>query len=76
MPSQSRLNMKAKKINDIDIGLDALCRLADPFQTLKAGEIAEVCGCSRTRIYEIEQAALKKLKVRAMRKNLQDFLRD
>lgn len=48
--------------NDIDIGLDILCRLRAPEQTLTAHDIAEVCGCSGNYIYEIEKKALSKLR--------------
>jgi hypothetical protein len=46
--------------SDIDIGLDILCRLATEGETLSMPDIADVCGCSTQRIYEIQQSALKK----------------
>lgn len=51
---------KPRKINDIDVGLDILCILVSDGQTLSAPDIADVCGCSTQRIYEIQQSALKK----------------
>ena len=47
---------------DIDIGLAALCKYAPRNYTLKLGDIADVCGCSRQRIEYIQRRALAKLK--------------
>lgn len=46
----------------IDIGLEILCRLARPGETLSQQQIADVCDCSRSMIKEIENKALKKVK--------------
>lgn len=62
--------------SDIDIGLDILCRLAAEDQTLSAPDIAQVCGCSTQRIYEIQQRALDKAKRIANRLHLIDYYND
>lgn len=67
---------KPRKINDIDVGLDILCILVSDGQTLSAPDIADVCGCSTQRIYEIQQSALKKARRIANRLNLIDYYND
>lgn len=54
--------MKTQRKADIDIGLAVLCAVTPPGVTLSQGEIADVCGCTRNRIYEIERDAVRKLK--------------
>ncbi|MFS1703782.1 hypothetical protein [Alteromonas sp. AMM-1] len=62
--------------SEIDIGLDILCILATDGQTLSAPDIADVCGCSTQRIYEIQQSALNKARRIANRLNLIDYYND
>ena len=47
---------------DIDIGLAALTDNAGREQTLSSKDIAEVCNCTRSYIYELEKKALAKLR--------------
>jgi len=47
---------------NIDIGLSVLCCVAKPGETLTDRDIAEVCGCARNSIYQIEKKALNKLR--------------
>ena len=61
---------------DIDIGLAALCQYAEYGQTLTQQEIAEVCGCTRSFIYQLEHKALRKLRKLAATSCLHEFLED
>ncbi|MFS1703780.1 sigma factor-like helix-turn-helix DNA-binding protein [Alteromonas sp. AMM-1] len=61
---------------DIDIGLAALCKYAEYGQTLTHQEIADVCGCTRSFIYKIEQKALRKFRHLAAKRFLYEFLED
>ena len=57
----------------VELGLSILCSFAEYDDTLTALEIAEVCGCSRQYINNIEKRALEKLA--AMVNNpLRDFI--
>lgn len=49
---------------DIDLGLAVLGVVNSDRQPLTLAEIAEVCGCHRSRIEQIEKAALRKLRGR------------
>jgi len=55
-----------KKNIDIDIGISVLCALMRPDESLSDRDIADVCGCSRNYIYEIEKRALKKIRFRML----------
>lgn len=45
-----------------DIGLSVLLAVRMPGETLTQREIADICGCSRTTIFNIEKSALKKIR--------------
>lgn len=47
---------------NIDIGLAVLCALAKPGQTMTQEDIAEVCGCPRSRIDYLQRKAMRNLK--------------
>lgn len=47
---------------DIDVGLAVMCAVIPPGVTFSQGEIADVVGCSRNRIYEIERSGVNKLR--------------
>lgn len=70
------MNRQPYQKGDIDIGLDLLCRLAREGETMSVPDNAEVCGCSATRIYEIQQKALEKARRIANRLNLIDYYVD
>lgn len=53
----------------IDLGLDVIRAVQQPGQTLSTRAIAEVCGCTNTCIWMIEQRALRKVR-RALQQNL------
>ena len=53
--------VKQTKKPEIDVGLAALCSVANG-QALSCADIAEVCGCSEQRIRKIEEQALMKLR--------------
>lgn len=55
-------NQPAHQKNSIDVGLSVLCAVAGTHETMTRADIAEVCGCSRTRIHQIELRALAKLR--------------
>ena len=59
--------MKSNPEMDIDLGLAVLEALLPSGVSLTQGDIAEVCGCSRSMIYLIELNALKKIRVHLMR---------
>jgi hypothetical protein len=57
---------KGKKVaRRIDLGLDIMRTIALPNMEYSGSEIAAFCGCSQQRIHQIEQTALKKLRMRA-----------
>lgn len=58
----------------IELGLHALITHAQPGQTLTAGDIAEVCGCTRNNIYEIEKKAIRKLTANPRAAILRDYI--
>lgn len=60
-----------KPDQDIDLGLAVLAVVSPPHTEWSQSEIARVCGCCRTTIFNIEKAALAKL-----RKKLGPFLTD
>ena len=64
----------SERNNGIDIGLAALCEHASPDQTLSVIEIADVCGCNKSRIEQIIKSGLKKLKKTFH--NKEDYLND
>jgi DNA-directed RNA polymerase sigma subunit (sigma70/sigma32) len=70
------MNRQPHHKGEIDVGLDVLCRLASDGETMTVPDIAEVCGCSAQRIYEIQQKALEKARRIANRLNLIDFYYD
>ena len=49
-------------MNDIDIGLALLVKHKKPGQTLTKKDIADVCNCTASAIYQIEAKAINKLK--------------
>ena len=64
----------AKRNPEIDIGLAALCQHAEPRQVLSLREIADVCGCDKSRIEEISKVGLRKLRNKLT--NKEDYLDD
>lgn len=56
---------RRKETLGIELGLDVLCYVATRFGyrglTFSTPEIADVCGCSRKTVRNIERAALAKL---------------
>lgn len=64
------------KSNDVDLGLSVLCVVSQRDDTLSTKDIADVCGCSRNNIDEIEKRALKKLRAKFKSNNfkLDDFI--
>lgn len=52
---------------DIDLGLAVLEVLTPPGIALNLREIADVCGCTWQNIYQIEQKALRKLRLHLQR---------
>lgn len=61
--------------DEIDLGLAVLEVLTPAGTALSQGDIADVCGCSRSCIYLIELSALKKLR-RHLQRNKNAELRD
>lgn len=59
---------------NIDIGLDVLCIVSKPGETLSDRDIAEVCECSRNYIYELEKKALRKLRKNMEHMTLDDYV--
>lgn len=53
-----------KSIRDdrIDKGLDYLCSIQKPGETFTLEEIAEVCGCSRQNIHNIQASGMRKIR--------------
>ena len=52
---------KSAKIS-VDIGLAVCCAVRQEGETLSQKDIAEICECSRSLIFDIEKRALSKLK--------------
>ena len=48
----------------IDVGVAILATIVRPGETVTHQQIADVCGCSKQRIFLIEKAALFKLRSR------------
>lgn len=70
-------NIAEMKDGGIGAGLMLLALATPPGHTRTAEEIAEVCGCSRSLIWNIENRALKKLQTRLpgrIKTKLKDFL--
>jgi len=61
---------------DLDLALAIICAISPPEQTWTLPDIADVCGCSISRIWKIEQVALNKARARAHRKNYQVLLEE
>tara|TARA_R110002153_G_C13305448_1_gene495988 strand:+ start:586 stop:792 length:207 start_codon:yes stop_codon:yes gene_type:complete len=59
---------------EIDLGLAVLSVLLEPGMTVTRGDLAEVCGCSKYRIEEIEKQALKRFERLARQKGLHNYL--
>lgn len=59
---------------NIDIGLDVLCIVSKPGETLSDRDIADICECSRNYIYELEKCALKKVKKKLTGYSITDFI--
>lgn len=60
-----------KSLNkEIDIGLSVLMLNKSPGQILNQTDIASVCGCSRSRIQQIENSALAKLQRKRLMRDL------
>ena len=63
-----------QKNDTIDAGLAILASMAHRDQRLSCQEIAEVCDCSRSLIWQIERQAMKKLRARLIAAGLSDAL--
>jgi|TARA_R110002124_G_scaffold6527_2_gene38944 hypothetical protein len=61
---------------DLDLALAIICAISPPEQTWTLPDIADVCGCSISRIWKIEQAALNKARNSAYRNNYQVLLEE
>ncbi len=53
---------QAERAFDIDLGLAVMSAITPPGVCRTSGEIAAVCGCSKSNIHQIEVAALRKLR--------------
>jgi len=54
----------SQRLNDIDLGLTVLCAITPPGHEWSQYDIAEICDCSRSLIYQIERRAMRKLKAK------------
>jgi DNA-directed RNA polymerase specialized sigma subunit len=50
------------KSQRIDLGLAIIAAVRRPGESLTLRDMAEICGCSKSAIWLIERAALKKLR--------------
>jgi transcriptional regulator len=57
-------NVTYKCTDQVDMSLSVLCAVATRGETLTQQEIADVCGCSRANIFNIEKRALLKARTR------------
>jgi predicted DNA-binding protein (UPF0251 family) len=53
---------KMKGNEKVDIGLSVCLAVKMPGETLTQRKIADICGCSRTTIFNIEKSALEKIR--------------
>ena len=63
-----------QKNDTIDVGLAILAITNPRGQRLTCQEIAEVCDCSRSLIWQIERRAMNKLRARLIAAGLRDAL--
>lgn len=63
-----------QKNDTIDAGLAILAIINPRGQRLTCQEIAEVCDCSRSLIWQIERQAIKKLRARLIAAGISDAL--
>ena len=59
--TQASENRKARAL-EFELGLEVLARIREPGERLSVAQIADVCGCSQSRINQIEAKALRKLR--------------
>ena len=55
---------------NIDLGLAVASAVSPPGTQWSAQELAEVCGCSRKRIHQLERRALRKLRTALRREGI------
>lgn len=53
---------RGHRSSSIDIGLAVLCAITPRDHNWSLEDIAEICECTRNRIWEIERSALRKLR--------------
>jgi len=52
-----------QKVNkNIDITLSVLCAIATEDETMTFRDIADLCGCNKSYIQDLQRSALKKLR--------------
>ena len=54
--------MNAIRHHQLDCALDVIATVMLPGETLGQREIADICGCSRSLIHQIEKKALRKIR--------------